>query len=89
MENQHGSVCPIGIVVNGVVASRIRALVDEYGALCRQGDGASDRRRGLCRLLRVVLRNLRLQAVEGDRFRLVRRGDRLEVEPTNDGAVGR
>ncbi len=70
---------PIGVTINGLVASRIRGLVDEYGESLARGDALSNRRARLEDLLRAVLRSLRLEAVDGERYRLLRCGDVLTV----------
>lgn len=74
------SPCPIGIAINGIVAARVRALADEYGEACNRGDAGMDRRIRLDELLRSVLRSLRLESVDGDRFRVRRRGGDLALE---------
>jgi hypothetical protein len=72
--------CPIGLVINRVVADRVRALVDEYGDLCARKIPDGPHRTGLPQLLRAVLRSLRLESVDGTRYRLTRRGDDLDIE---------
>ena len=85
MDDIPTSPCPIGLVVNEVVAARVKALVDEYGAACARDELKDDRRRRLALVLRSVLRSLRLEAVEGDRYRVVRRGDVIELERKHTG----
>ena len=71
---------PIGVTINVLVASRIRGLVDEYGESLARGGAMSHRRARLESLLRAVLRSLRLEAVDGERYRLSRCGDVLTVD---------
>lgn len=70
---------PIGLVVNRVVAARVRSLVDEYGAACSRNGAEADRSEHLGVLLRAACRNLRLDAVEGQRYRLTRIGEHIQV----------
>jgi hypothetical protein len=72
--------CPIGLIVNRVVAERVRALVDEFGDYGARPSPDAARRNGLIQLLRAVLRSLRLESVDGHRYRLTRRGDDLLIE---------
>ena len=69
--------CRIGLVVNRLVAERVAALVDEYGALCGQSPPGSDRGVRLRELLLSITRSMRLESVEGERYRLERHGDLL------------
>ncbi len=80
MKVQDPNPCPIGVSINGIVAARIRDLVDEYGEAWADGPAGEERRTRLVTLLRAVLRSLRLEAVDGERYRLRRRGDLLMVE---------
>ena len=74
------SPCPIGITINGIVAARVRALADEYGETCERGAAGQDRLIRLDALLLSVLRSLRLESVEGERYRVRRRGGDLALE---------
>jgi hypothetical protein len=91
MKVQDPSPCPIGVSINGIVAARIRDLVDEYGDAWAGGPDGEARRTRLVPLLRAVLRSLRLEAVDGERYRLRRRGDLMTVErrPSEDPSVPR
>jgi hypothetical protein len=71
---------PIGLEVNRYVAVRVRALVDEYGAMESVGAAPEGRRAHLAGLLQAVLRSLRLDAVSGERYRVARCGNHLRVE---------
>ncbi len=72
--------CPIGITINGIVAARVRALADEYGETLERGDAGRDRHRRLDGLLRSVLRCLRLESIDGTRYRVWRREGCLMLE---------
>ena len=74
------SPCPIGVTINGIVAARVRALADEYGETCERGAAGQDRRIRLDALLLSVLRSLRLESVDGERYRVRRRGGELALE---------
>jgi hypothetical protein len=80
--------CPVGIHINGIVAARVRALVDEYGETVDRDDAGRERRRSLGGLLRAVLRSLRLESVDGKRYRVRRLGDALTLECRDAGTSG-
>jgi|GEM_PF-6174244 len=79
MSGEPPAACPIGVTINALVAERVRNLVDEFGDAAETGSGGSVRRGQLARLLLAVLRSLRLESVDGARFRLSRQGEVLSV----------
>jgi hypothetical protein len=77
-----------GITIHRAVIERVGTLVDEYGDACAAGDARAERRRGLHDLLRAICRTLRLEAVSGDRYQLIRQGDAVAVSERSDVAPG-
>ena len=73
----------VAFAINRSIAARVRALADEYGDLCAEGTPGPARRTHLAELLVAILRSLRIETVQGGRYRVVRESGTLHVERRN------